>query len=361
MRALGLGSGMRIEEGRYSGEVEACKAERGCHGGKNFIRVEGMRKTEQRSERLWRVVRHHSRRVGAILLRAGIKFDETDGDQRAASFAFYAFFAMFPLILVIITVSATFLGKPEERTKEIMSYVGKWMPVGQVMGEVNTTIVQGLDNRASVEQTIQRVVLSGPLAGMISFAVLSWSALRFFQALVRGVNRAWGTKEYSWWRLPVKNLLMLGVLSSALFLGILLPFVLNKLGGYSWWFGDFAEHVNGLLQLARWSLPPLVLFYGLSMFFKYAPQREMRFVEVWSAALFSTIALELLQWGFLFYTQKITDFNVIYGTFGSGVALLLWIYFSGAIIIFGGCISAARHEVDRRLADQSESGRARGA
>ena len=113
MRALGLGSGMRIGEGRYSGEVEACKAERGCHGGKNFIRVEGMRKTEQRWERLWMVVRYHSRRVGAILVRAGIKFEETDGDQRAASFAFYAFFAMFPLILVLITVSATLLGKPE--------------------------------------------------------------------------------------------------------------------------------------------------------------------------------------------------------------------------------------------------------
>ena len=36
---------------------------------------------------------------GAIIWRALIKYDETDGEQRAASFAYYAFFALFPLIL----------------------------------------------------------------------------------------------------------------------------------------------------------------------------------------------------------------------------------------------------------------------
>jgi uncharacterized BrkB/YihY/UPF0761 family membrane protein len=39
------------------------------------------------------------RRVGAVIWRALIKYDETDGEQRAASFAYYAFFALFPLIV----------------------------------------------------------------------------------------------------------------------------------------------------------------------------------------------------------------------------------------------------------------------
>ena len=48
--------------------------------------------------RLWLVQRFR------ILWRAIIKYDETDGEQRAASFAYYAFFALFPLILLLITL-----------------------------------------------------------------------------------------------------------------------------------------------------------------------------------------------------------------------------------------------------------------
>ena len=55
-------------------------------------------------------------------------------------------------------------------------------------------------------KTFDGVVKSRNKAGVIAFLALCWSAIRFFQALVHGVNKAWGTKEYSWWRLPIQNL-----------------------------------------------------------------------------------------------------------------------------------------------------------
>src|SRR5205085_12212034 len=69
-------------------------------------------------------------------------------------------------------------------------------------------------------------------SGLVSFAILLWCSLRFFQALVKGVNRAWGTHEYSWWRLPLKNLLMVAVLASALLIGIVAPAILNGIDHY---------------------------------------------------------------------------------------------------------------------------------
>ena len=91
-------------------------------------------------------------------------------------------------------------------------------------------------------------------------------------------------------------------------------------------------------------IPVLVLFYGFAMFYKFAPQRKTLFREVWTSALFVTISLEVLQRLFVLYTTNITQFNALYGTFGSVVALLLWIYLSGSIIILGGCIAAATYE-----------------
>ena len=286
------------------------------------------------------------RRIGAITWRAALKFDETDGEQRAASFAYYAFFSMFPLILLLITLGTAFLGHKADAAEKIIAYVSTQIPLEEA--DMRTVI-----------STINGVVASRKSAGLIAFAVLAWTSLRFFQALVRGVNRAWGTKEYSWWRLPIKNLGMLAILTSVLFLGILAPVVLKQIEDFYWFHSrqiglDFT-FLWYVFDFAKLLLPLVVLFFGMSLFFKYAPRRRTLLREVWGAALFVTISLELLQRLFVLYTRNIGNFNALYGTFGSVIALLLWIYLSGSIIIFGGCISAARYEIDMSLTDQSES------
>ena len=287
------------------------------------------------------------RRVGAIAWRAAQKFDETDGEQRAASFAYYAFFSMFPLILLLISIGTTFLGPKADAASKVIAFVSEQMPLEE---QDATTVLNAIDG----------VVRARKSAGFIAFGVLAWTSLRFFQALVRGVNRAWGTKEYSWWRLPIKNLGMLAILASVLFLGIFAPTVLKEIEEFYWKNSrkvglDFT-FLWYVFEYAKLLIPVLVLFIGMCLFFKYAPRRKTLFIEVWSAAVFVTVALQILQRLFVLYTRNIGQFNAVYGTFGSVIALLLWIYLTGAIIILGGCISAARYEIDMSLADQSESG-----
>ena len=95
----------------------------------------------------------------------------------------------------------------------------------------------------------------------------------------------------------------------------------------------------------------------MSMFYKFAPRRRTQFKEVWSAALFVTVAQGVLQHFFILYTRNIGHFNAVYGTLGSVIALLLWIYLSGSTIILGGCLSAAKYEIEMSLTDQAESNR----
>jgi Ca2+-transporting ATPase len=71
-------------------------------------------------------------------------------------------------------------------------------------------------------------------------------------------------------------------------------------------------------------------------------------------ALVITLALRGLQELFVDYTQRFADFNALYGTFSSVVALMLWVYLSGSLIIFGGCICSARAEVTEGFPDQAE-------
>lgn len=286
----------------------------------------------------------------ATFWRALVKYDETDGEQRAASFAYYAFFAMFPLIVLLITLATNFFGSRTEATAKIMTYVSAYLPL------------EAQDSKMIIS-TIDGVVQSRKSAGLIALGVLAWSALKFFQALVYGINRAWGTKQYSWWRMPIKNLAMTAILTSALLLGSIIPTILDY-SEYLYWKHSWEFHldfifVKNLFHTIRLLVPPLVLFYGFAMFYKFAPRRKTLLREVWPAALFVTLSFEILQFLFLLYTKNIGNFNKLYGTFGTVVALLLWIYLSGSIIILGGCLAAARYEIEMSLTDQATSNRAR--
>ncbi len=286
------------------------------------------------------------RRTGSVIWRALIKYDETDGEQRSASFAYYAFFALFPLIVLLITIGSTFFGNREIAAAKITGQIQQYIPVQD-------------DSASNLLKVVDGVVRSRTSASFIAFTILAWSALRFFQALVRGVNRAWGTKELSWWRLPIKNVFMTVILASALLLGTVAPTIVNQIEyfywAHSWEFGLDFLFVKHWFDFIRFLVPPCVLFYGFLMFYKFAPRRKTTFREVWVAAIFATVGLDALQRLFVLYTKNIGNFNALYGTFGSVVALLMWIYLSGSIIILGGCLSAAQHEIKLHLKDQSES------
>jgi YihY family inner membrane protein len=283
--------------------------------------------------------------VWAVIWRTGVKYTETEGEQRAAAFAYYALFSLLPLLVLFITIGTRFLGDRMQATDQVFALMSEYVAVDIGSPEQVRGAVEGF----------MRTRLG---SGLISFVILLWCSLRFFQALVRGVNRAWGTHEYSWWRLPLKNLLMVGVLGSALLIGIVAPAILNGVEHY------YLDHratfsfdlgLGGwMVRVARWLLPPLLLCYSMVLFYKFAPQRKTTFREVWLEAILVTLLLGSLQKLFVFYTGRVTNFNVLYGTFGSVAALLVWIYFTGTVIILGGCLCAARAEIARGLADQAE-------
>jgi len=273
-------------------------------------------------------------RMLKVIWLAICKYNETDGEQRAASFAYYAFFALFPFIILLISIGTYFLPHQEKVQTMTLDFIGKYLPV-DTNGE-NLVI-----------KTIRGVIKHSLLRSGVAFLGLAWSSLRFFQALVRGVNRAWGTKEYSWWRLPIKNLAMAGILASALLAGVVAPAITDGVAAY--WKHHAIIYDFGLVATAfarlQLILPILVLFYGLTMFYKFAPRRNTSFSEVWIAALVVAVALKALQRLFILYTVSFSQFNAIYGTLGGVVALLMWIYLSGCLIILGGCLCAAQAEV----------------
>lgn len=268
-------------------------------------------------------------------------FSDINGTVWAASFSYYAFFALVPLIVLLVTLStdvaARFIGEHEAQAKAFEYIV--------------TNIPLGAEGRKLIGSTIHGVLESRGKIGLVALVGLLWSSLGFFQSLVSSVNQAFRQQPLNWWKLPLRSLMMLGVLVSALFLGNVLPLILKTVQGYL----TFSRvWIPLLFSVAGYLVSAGVLFYGFVLFYKLAPRRAagITFRGVWLPALIVTALLQIAQQLFVWYSTRFADFNAVYGAFGGVIALLLWTYLSGTIVVFGGCLCAARyHPTDTKPHD----------
>jgi YihY family inner membrane protein len=285
-------------------------------------------------------------RIWQIVVRTIRIFGEIDVEQRAAAFAYYAIFSLIPLIALLLSVGSMFFA-PETVKTAAMEFI----PLS----------IQGRDMVWKMVDELQQARGS---VGMVSLLILAWSSLKFFQALVRAVNRAWHTIEIPWWQMPIKNLLMIGVVTSGFALGILIPAVVQGVAKTLLALEDFLRHEVPTLQLAplffildlsRYIVGGVVLLYTITMLYRFAPRRRVLLRHVWLPALLVTIALQLCQVAFVNYLPRFVNYNAVYGAIGLLMLLLIWIYLSGILIITGACLCAAAREED--VAPGSEPGK----
>ena len=276
------------------------------------------------------------------LVRAYKSFSDINGVNWSASFAYYAFFALVPLVLLLVTVSTDLAAR----------FVGERTAKEKVLALVFDNLPMGGEGLKMIGSTLQGVLDARGKIGLVAFAGVLWSSLGFFQSLVGAVNQAWNLEPLNWWKLPLKNLTMVGVLASALLLGNVLPVILKTVQGYVTFASTWTTLFFGL---AGALVPPLVLFYGFLLFYKLAPRNRanVTFAMVWLPAMLVTALLVISQQLFVVYTTHITNFNVVYGGFGAVAALMLWIYLSGLIIVFGGCLCSTRKPRGQSSADGS--------
>ena len=262
-------------------------------------------------------------------------FSDINGTVWASSFSYYAFFALVPLAIMLVTLSTDFAAR----------FIGEEAAQAKAFDFIVANIPLSGQARTLVSDTLHGVLQSRGKIGLVALVGLLWSSLGFFQSLVSSVNQAFRQQPISWWKLPLKNLTMLGVLASALLLGNVLPVILKTALGYL----VFSQVWSPLLfTMLGYLVSAGVLFYGFVLFYKLAPGRRagVTFGGVWMPALLVTLLLQIAQQLFVVYSTRFTDFNAIYGAFGGVVALMLWTYLSGMIVVFGGCLCAARYVPD---------------
>lgn len=252
-------------------------------------------------------------------------FLRIDGTQRAGALAHYAFFSLFPAFILLVAVASLFIER-ERATAEIIAFAERYIPLGA-------------ERRDFIFDTLAGVINSRGPASLVATLFLCWAVMRFFATLIRATNRAWGMEVHTWWRLRVKSLLFLAAMVAVTPLVIAIPLLLGAAKSWLTPHADFAEWIYAAGGIV---IPALLLFLALALFYKLAPRRRTLFAEVWMPALVATVSIVSASKLFGFYLKHFATLNAVYGIFGGIMALLMWIYLSGCIFVFGACLCAAR-------------------
>ena len=178
---------------------------------------------------------------------------------------------------------------------------------------------------------------------VIAFALSLWAASSVIKSLIDGFNAAY--------RVP-RNRSVLGHIG----IGIMLVFFSGiPLLGASVLilFGGAVESaVLNLLKVdpilnpfaSDWAVVSRIMRYVVALgatvaltgiLYYYGPYRKQRWRNVWPGAILATLLWLLATLGFGWYVSHVTNYNVLYGSVGTSIALLSWMYLLAAIALIG--------------------------
>jgi membrane protein len=246
--------------------------------------------------------------------------------EAAASMAFYTLFSLFPLLLILITVESYILDETIIE-QELLTLATEVFPISQEL--LITNFEKLLDTRGQV--------------GTIAIVGLLWSATAAFHTLIININRAFPNADpHSYLRGRFFALILAGILSFVLMFTVLTSTVLHLFQHYELpLMGYSIEQISRWANLSRWAplMIRLATFYSL---YRFIPQTLVRNRAALTGALSTVVVSEIVTRSFTAYLRSgITLFSIVYGSLGTIISLMLWIYLSSMVILFGAHISAA--------------------
>ena len=245
----------------------------------------------------------------------------------SAALAFYCAFSLAPLLIIIVSIASWIVG-----TELAYAYLND--QVTMLFGRQSAQLILAAMDSANSEE--------GIWATMLSVLMLLIGATTVFAALQEALQQIWGGRESlpQGWRAFVRaRLLSFGFILAIGFLllvSLTLTTALAALRGY------VTRHFEGLVGLFAGMdfLLSIALGTGLvALMYRYLPARRLAWRHVLIGALVTALLFHFGRWAIGLYLGRATQ-PTAYGAAASFAALLLWLYYSAQIFLFGAEFTA---------------------
>lgn len=264
------------------------------------------------------------RELASILDQAAVEWMSDNASSMGAALAYYTLFSLAPILVISIALAGAIFGADVAQR--------------QILSELPTLL--GDTGAAAVRELLLSAHYSDKrgLAAVIGVITLVVGAMSVFSELQNALERVWKTPKAAhttaWGRMLRMRLVALGMVLGIGFLLLVSLIASAAISALSSWLDQFLAPLHLLLTALDFLLSFGMTVVLFAIILKYGPRERIAWQDVWVGAAAT---------GFLFTIGKMviglyighSSFSSAYGAAGSLVVLLLWIYYSAQIFLFG--------------------------
>lgn len=259
-----------------------------------------------------------------ILKKSYNDFDNNRSLKMSAALAYYTVFSLAPMIIVVITLCDIFYGREAIQ--------------GAIFEQIQSFTGPGV--AAQIQDIIKNATISRDIswASIVGVAALIFAATGVFVEIQDSINFIWKLKakpKKGWLKLIVNRLLSFSmvvglgfILLVSLIVNSFLDIIATELLKL---FPDSGVYVAYAVNFIITFLTTSTLF---AVIFKVLPDARIQWRDVVTGAITTALLFMLGKFAISYYLGR-TTITSSYGAAGSVVVILLWVYYSAAILYFG--------------------------
>ena len=242
----------------------------------------------------------------------------------SAALAYYTVFAMAPLLIMLISLASLFYGEDAINKKLFQEING-------LVGNQAALQIQDIIRRISLQTNSAFAVILGVITLFIGTTGV-------FMEMQESINQIWRVRakpEKGWKKMLINRVLSFSIIISLGFL-LIASLIINGLilalsDQLSRFFPDMTILVINIINVG---LTFIIISALFAIIFKFLPDVEIGWKDVRIGAFFTAILFIVGKFLIGIYIEKVGPGSA-YGAAGSIIVILLWVYYTSAILYFG--------------------------
>jgi len=254
-------------------------------------------------------------------------FNEWNRDnafELGAAIAYYTAVSLAPLLVIAVAIGGAVFGQEAARGEIVNQF-------SSLMGENGAHAIQSILEHAGQQQK------HGLVAGGLGIIILLIGAAGVFVQLQTAMNTIWQVKPKldsalkETLRKYLLSFTMVIGLGFLLLVSLIMSSAISAMGHY---LGGLLTSNLTIAQLLNQVLSLGIIAVVLAVMFRFVPDVHLRWRDVWVGAALTSVLFTIGKFVIGFYLGHST-ISSAYGAAGSFVAVLVWVYYSAAIMLFG--------------------------
>lgn len=257
---------------------------------------------------------------------------------RASSIAFNFFLALFPALIFFFTLIPYI---PVDNFQEILlGLLGEVLPPS-TNESAFTTITD---------------IINHPRGGLLSFGFLMalYFSTNSINSLMEAFNSSYHISESrGMWKQRLIALWLTLMLSLMLIVAVVLIVFTQFAGNYFVDLGILKQSSITLMVIGKWIILLAFLFGGLSVLFQYGPSKKTHWSLISPGSILATVFIIITSMGFGLYIDHFGQYNKLYGSIGTLIVILLWMYFNAIVMLIGFELNASIFSAKKHVKSSS--------